>query len=180
MPEWLNPKVAYIGLQEFLGTGGNVLFVIMIATFVMWTFIMERYSYYYFAHKPLMRRLMSEWESRTNPRSWRSRAIRDDLISQVKVKTDQNVGIIKTLVAIAPLLGLLGTVTGMIEVFDVMALSGSSNARLMAGGVFKATIPTMAGMVSALSGLFFTTQLDRRGKRETGHFADALEMGDPS
>lgn len=178
--EWLNPKFAYEGLQDFLGTGGNVLFWIMAATFVMWTFIMERYSYYYFAHKPLKKRLFSEWQSREDKRSWRSNAIRDDLISQVKVKTEQNVGIIKTLVAIAPLLGLLGTVTGMIEVFDVMALSGSSNARLMAGGVFKATIPTMAGMVSALSGLYFTTQLDRRGKRETAHFADSLEIGERS
>ncbi len=178
MPEWLNPRIAYEGLQEFLGTGGNVLFVIMIATFVMWTFIMERYSYYYLAHRPLKKRLLSEWQSRSDKRSWRSRAIRDDLISQVKVKTDQNVGIIKTLVAIAPLLGLLGTVTGMIEVFDVMALSGSSNARLMAGGVFKATIPTMAGMVSALSGLYFSNQLDRRSKRETAYFADALEIGE--
>lgn len=178
MPDWLNPRIAYEGLQEFFGTGGSVLIVIFIATFAMWTFIMERYSYYGFAHKPLIKRLKSEWTSRTDHRSWRSRAIRDDLISQVKFKTDQNVSMIKTLVAIAPLLGLLGTVTGMIEVFDVMALSGSSNARLMAGGVFKATIPTMAGMVSALSGLFFSSQLDRRSKRETAQFADSLEVGE--
>ena len=61
---------------------------------------------------------MNEWNSRENSRSWRSRAIRDDLISQVKAKNrSKRIGIIKTLVAIAPLLGLLGTVTGMIEVF---------------------------------------------------------------
>ena len=54
MPEWLNPKIAYEGLQDFLGTGGNVLIRNYdMATFVMWTFIMERYSYYYFAHKSL-------------------------------------------------------------------------------------------------------------------------------
>jgi len=175
--EWLNPINVYNGLQEFLGTGGNVLFVIMIATFAMWTFIVERYAYYFFAHKPLKKRLKSEWSGRTDRTSWKAHAIRDEMISQVKVKTDTNVGIIKTLVAIAPLLGLLGTVTGMIEVFDVMALSGSSNARLMAGGVFKATIPTMAGMVAALSGLFFSTYMDRRSKRETARFADELELG---
>jgi len=178
MPEWLNPKVAYEGLQQFLGQGGPVLFWIMLATFIMWTFIVERYSYYYFAHKPLKKRLSSEWDARTNKRSWRSRAIRDDLISQVKESSGQNVAIIKTLVAIAPLLGLLGTVTGMINVFDVMALSGSSNARTMAGGVFQATIPTMAGMVSALSGLYFTNQLDRRSKRETALFSDTLDIGE--
>ena len=63
---------------------------------------------------------------------------------------------VKTLVALCPLLGLLGTVTGMIEVFDVMAIAGSGNARAMAAGVSKATIPTMAGMVAAISGLYFS------------------------
>jgi len=81
------------------------------------------------------------------------------------------------LVALLPLLGLLGTVTGMIEVFDVMALSGSSNARLMAGGVFKATIPTMAGMTAALSGLYFSTVLPRWSVRETARFSDELQVG---
>lgn len=163
------------GLQEFLGTGGSILFYIMILTFFMWTFILERFAYYLFAHKPLKARLKAEWDARSDKSSWRAHAIKDELISQVKERTDTNVGIIKTLVALAPLMGLLGTVTGMIEVFDVMALSGSSNARLMAGGVFKATIPTMAGMMAALSGLYFSTVLPRWSARETSRFADDLE-----
>jgi len=165
------------GLQEFLGTGGNVLFVIMIATFAMWTFILERFAYYLFAHKPTKTRLKNEWEARTDKTSWKALAIKDELVSQVKAKTESNVAIIKTLVALAPLLGLLGTVTGMIEVFDVMALSGSSNARLMAGGVFKATIPTMAGMMAALSGLYFSTVMPRWSTRETARFSDELQIG---
>ena len=52
---------------------------------------------------------------------------------------------------LCPLLGLLGTVTGMIEVFNVMAVTGGGDAKSMAGGVERSTIPTMAGMVSALS-----------------------------
>ena len=71
---------------------------------------------------------------------------------------------IKTLVAAAPLFGLLGTVTGMVEVFDVMAITGSSNARAMAAGISKATLPTMSGMVASLSGLFFIAQLESRSK----------------
>jgi biopolymer transport protein ExbB len=173
--DMLNPINVYNGLQEFLGTGGSILFYIMILTFFMWTFILERFAYYLFAHKPLKARLKAEWDARADKESWRAAAIRDELISQVKERTDTNVGIIKTLVALAPLMGLLGTVTGMIEVFDVMALSGSSNARLMAGGVFKATIPTMAGMMAALSGIFFTTALPRWSARETARFADELQ-----
>ena len=61
---------------------------------------------------------------------------------------------IKTLVSLAPLLGLLGTVTGMIGVFEVLATTGGGDARSMAAGVSQATIPTMAGMVAALSGVF--------------------------
>lgn len=173
----MNPINVYNGLQEFLGVGGTVLFVIMIVAFFLWTFILERFAYYLFAHKPTKTRLKNEWDARTDKTSWRALAIRDEMVSQVKERTETNVGIIKTLVALLPLLGLLGTVTGMIEVFDVMALSGSSNARLMAGGVFKATIPTMAGMTAALSGLYFSTVLPRWGIRETARFSDDLQVG---
>ena len=86
--------------------------------------------------------------------------------------------IIKTMVALCPLLGLMGTVTGMIEVFDVMALSGSGNARSMASGVSKATIPTMAGMVGALSGVFLVTVLNQKVNREVEDLEDNLTTGD--
>ena len=72
--------------------------------------------------------------------------------------------------------GLLGTVTGMVEVFDVMAITGSSNPRAMAGGVSKATIPTMSGMVAALSGLYFSFQLARKAQTEVLSLADKLEL----
>ena len=75
-----------------------------------------------------------------------------------------------------PLFGLLGTVTGMIEVFDAMAFSGSGNARSMASGVSKATIPTMAGMVGALSGVFLVTILTRKVETEVELLDDSLTM----
>jgi len=164
------------GLQDFITTGGWVMIPIFVFTFFLWTFILERFAYYGFAHKPLKSRLRAEWDARSDKSSWKAHAIRDELISQVKQRTDTNVLIIKTLVALMPLLGLLGTVTGMIKVFDVMAFSGSSNARLMAGGVFQATIPTMAGMVAALSGLFFSTVFPKWSARETARFADDLSI----
>jgi biopolymer transport protein ExbB len=170
--EFLSPIIN--GLQEFLSDGGWVLSWIMLLAFVLWSCILERAAYYFFAHKPMKRNLRNEWASREDQTSWRAHAIRDELISHVKSRTGQTVGMIKTLVAIAPLLGLLGTVVGMIQVFDVMSLQGSANARLMAGGVFKATIPTMAGMVIALSGLLFPPYFDRKSKRETARFADEL------
>jgi len=62
----------------------------------------------------------------------------------------------------------------MIEVFEVMAISGSSSPRSMAAGVSKATIPTMAGMVAALSGVAMGTYLQRKVGRERALLADHL------
>ena len=63
----------------------------------------------------------------------------------------------------------------MIEVFDVMAIAGSGNTRGMASGVSKATLPTMAGMVAALSGMLFSIQLERVANTEAARVADSLE-----
>jgi biopolymer transport protein ExbB len=87
----------------------------------------------------------------------------------------KNVGLIKVLISICPLLGLLGTVTGMIAVFDVMTYSGGGNARAMAGGVSKATVPTMAGMVAALSGVYFGTWLEHKAQTEAEKLEDQLQ-----
>jgi biopolymer transport protein ExbB len=62
----------------------------------------------------------------------------------------------------------------MIQVFNVMAVAGTSNARLMAGGVSAATIPTMAGLVAALSGYYFAGWLQRRADDEIQKVADLL------
>ena len=87
---------------------------------------------------------------------------------------ERNIPMIQTCVALCPLLGLLGTVTGMVEVFEVMAISGSSNPRSMAAGVSKATVPTMAGMVAALSGIAMSTYLQRKASRDRELIQDHL------
>ncbi|MGD2133973.1 MAG: MotA/TolQ/ExbB proton channel family protein, partial [Maricaulaceae bacterium] len=129
-----------------------------------------------FAHASVERAAINEWTRRDDKRSWYAHAVRDQLISNVREKAQQNVELIKTVIAVAPMLGLLGTVTGMVEVFDVMAISGSSNARAMSAGVSKATIPTMAGMVVALSGFYFGFDLERRAKQRVQELADHLPV----
>ena len=68
------------------------------------------------------------------------------------------------LAAIAPLLGLLGTVTGMISTFDVMAVSGTGNAKAMAGGISEALITTQTGLLVAIPGLCMKDFLARRAR----------------
>ena len=69
------------------------------------------------------------------------------------------------LAGVAPLLGLLGTVTGMIETFDVIALFGTGNARAMAGGISVALVTTQSGLLVAIPGLLLAAALSRRSRR---------------
>jgi biopolymer transport protein ExbB len=163
-------------VREFIERGGNVLLVIAFVTAMMWTLILERFWYFRTAHRAEVRRIQKIWDARADHSSWHAKQIRRVLISELRQHLNSGLGLIGTLVALCPMLGLLGTVTGMIEVFDVMA-TGSGNTRGMAAGVSKATLPTMAGMVAALSGMLFRIQLDRFAGDEAERVADHLEVG---
>ena len=91
-------------------------------------------------------------------------------------KSMLQIPLIQVLVALCPLLGLLGTVLGMIGVFEVIAVSGNDDAQAMARGVYRATIPTMAGLVVALSGIYFTVRLRRLADHETSRLMDSLTL----
>lgn len=67
-----------------------------------------------------------------------------------------------TIAAIAPLMGLLGTVIGMIDVFTVIMLEGTGNAGVLAGGISKALITTAAGLTVAIPSLIFHRHFSRR------------------
>ena len=152
-------------IQNFMSRGGWVLYLIFFIIFVLWLLIIERLWYFQFNFKKDAQLVLNKWGKRpfATPQSsslyfrmWRA-----DL-SILSQRLNNNISNIKTLVALCPLLGLLGTVTGMITVFEVMAAVGTGNARLMASGISMATIPTMAGMVGALSGIYISRVLENR------------------
>lgn len=161
-------------VSDFINRGGDVLIVIFIVTAAMWTLILERQYYFRIAYPEMRDSVLERWHERGDQLSWRAHQIRALWISEASTELNRSISLINTLVALCPLLGLLGTVTGMIEVFDVMATAGNSNARAMASGVSKATIPTMAGMVAALSGLYFSVQLQRFAKDQSEELADQM------
>ena len=153
-------------LLAFMEQGGEVLWLIAALLFVMWTLIFERVWYLKFAWKQDATKVSAKWEGRAERKSWEAKQIRSMLLSQASMQINQFMPMIKAMVALCPLLGLLGTVWGMIEVFNVMAVTGGGDAKSMAEGVQKATIPTMAGMVAALSGVFANTYVTRIAQRE--------------
>lgn len=163
-------------IKAFVESGGEVLILIAILTFVMWTLIFERLWYFKGSLKRDVQGALDTWEARPERQSWNAHQIRYALISRVSENVRSNMSMIETLVSLAPLFGLLGTVWGMIEVFNVLAITGGGDAKSMASGVSKATIPTMAGMVAALSGVFGNTLVTRIAERENQLLADHLTM----
>ena len=165
---------AWADVVEFLERGGDVLLAVLALMLVMWVLIIERFLYYRLGHPKLEDAIVSRWEARRERRSWEAHEIRQAMIADADINLKHSLSMIKALVAVCPLLGLLGTVTGMIEVFDVMAYIGTGSARSMANGISRATIPTMAGMVGALIGVFAVTLLERRARIMRIHLEDQL------
>ena len=71
---------------------------------------------------------------------------------------------ITILAATAPLMGLLGTVTGMVATFDVIALFGTGNAKALSGGISQALITTQSGLLVGIPGFFMSRLLSRRAQ----------------
>ena len=161
-------------LLAFMDSGGPVLWILFLLSLFLWSLIIERYWYFVWGYPRRLAEIQREWRARSERSSWFAAKVRQAMIADVNLQLQRNLLLIKSLIAVCPLLGLLGTVTGMIHVFDVMTLLGNGNARAMADGVSLATIPTMAGMVIALSGLFFSSYLERRVVLETQKAADSL------
>lgn len=166
---------AYLAILRFMEMGGDVLWLIAIITFLMWTLIFERFWFFLTEHKTMVKDATERWEGRSERNSWSAHQVREALISDATERITGSLPIIQTCVALCPLFGLLGTVTGMIAVFDAMATQGG-NARSMAAGVSMATIPTMSGMIASLSGLVGSTWLRRKVEFETELFEDHLTL----
>ena len=170
-------EAIFIAIRTFMEAGGQVLYLIAAATFVMWALIFERAWYLRKDHLEDVDVALVYWEGRKERSSWNARMIRQGLISEVNTKLSANMGFIKTLISLLPLLGLLGTVTGMVQVFEAMNTSGG-NARTMAAGVSAATIPTMSGMVATLSGVLANTFLSSKVQVESDSMENTLTLDD--
>lgn len=165
-------------IRSFIELGGSVLYFIALVLFIMWACIIERLVYIWTVHPKNVKKAVNLWNQRDDHGSWYAHQIRERIISVVSQGLDKRIDIIQTCVALCPLLGLLGTVTGMIAVFSSMSDSGAGSARTMAAGVSQATVPTMAGMVAAISGVALAAYLKRKAASEREILGEHLELAD--
>ena len=149
-------------LADLLELGGPVLGIILFIAFTMWVLLFERLFYVYAEFPQELRLATQRWQQYRDKTSWYAQQRRKALSGALSSKLSRNFSLISTLIKICPLLGLLGTVLGMLEVFDALAATGSNNPRSMAAGVSKATVSTLGGMVVAIFGLLAISVFERR------------------
>ena len=161
-------------LFQFFQRGGDVLYLIFILGIVITFLMFEKIWYLGFEHQSVIDTFVGDWKERTDKQSFDSLAIREMMISNAAFKINKNVDLMKVCVMVAPLFGLFGTITGMIEVFYLLAVTGGGDAKAMAGGVSKAIIPPMAGLAVALIGNFAQQYIRNITQRESDMLYDKL------
>ena len=116
-------------LLDFMAQGGPVLYWLLALCVLLWSLILDRLWYFYREMPKRNQVIAEQWQQRQRINGWNARKIRAALISQQQQAAEQHLSFIGILIAVCPLMGLLGTVTGMVHVFDVLAITGTGNAR---------------------------------------------------
>ncbi len=182
-------QTSALRLEAFLRTGGPVMVPLVIVSLAMWLMIIERAVFFARLQRrdmsardalghvtegrmPDLRRhhgiaalLAADFLRRRSGRRNLDRFLLDETVNRLRRGLSAHLSLIGVLAAVAPLLGLLGTVTGMIATFDVLAVFGTGNARAMAGGISEALITTQTGLLVAIPGLYMKGFLDRRARQ---------------
>jgi biopolymer transport protein ExbB len=174
-------------LLEFAKTGGWVMIPVGVTSLLMWTLIGERLLTFrrlgrrdlgvqdavhavqgapvnHFGHGLRATLVRNFVRKRTGNRDL-DRRILTECAMKMRPSIERNLAVIAVLGSIAPLLGLLGTVSGMITTFTVIAQLGTGNARPLAGGISEALVATEAGLLVAIPGLLMSVALSRRAER---------------
>ncbi len=134
---------------------GVVIWAILAIAFLLWFMLIQRALLLYRYAQADVQRFFPAWSFCCGALEGRSAHNAEAIFSQGLHGLLHRYGReINMLIALCPMVGLLGTVMGMITLFHQMALTEGSQVSAFADGIFKAIIPTMASMVVALSGLF--------------------------
>jgi biopolymer transport protein ExbB len=159
-------------ISDLIEGGGPWVNWIFLNGVLLWMLTIERFWYFRRVLPAEAKAALEKWKARPNKESWTSRQIRRAMLSRLNQGMTASLPLLRALVPLAPLLGLIGTVSGMLEVFDSMSLRGSADARSMASGVSHAMICTMTGLAVSISGLYPAFYFTARAQRETELLAD--------
>lgn len=137
--------------------GGRVIYFIAFVVFAIWTIVVERAVFLFkfsVRKEAVAEKIVKKTDRLFSVRGSQARlsSVRAGEAARLASEVLRPMVFIRSLVAVCPLLGLLGTVTGMMHIFDSISLFGTGNSRAILSAVSHTTIPTMAGMLAGLFG----------------------------
>ncbi len=159
----------------FLSNASGIFWVIMLLSVVMWWHIARMYLLFWRQFPALSQHYQVAWQPWRTESHRLAIAVREGFISDMKSQLTQDLTLIKTLTAVLPLLGLLGTVDGMIDNFAVLSDSVGVS-ELFSSGIAQALLTTLAGLVTGVSGLYFCHRLSKRAELLTLTLARQLKV----
>lgn len=142
--------------------GGPVMPYILLLSMIMWVLILERYWFLRVQYPRLFKYAQTEWAERKEYRSRTARRLRAQKVASLTLLARRFLPFIRILIQVLPLLGLLGTVTGLIHTFEVITVFGGTNRSGIAAGISEALVATLSGLLTAISGLYFSVSLESR------------------
>lgn len=172
-------------MESYIRSGGVVMFPIIGVSFIMWILIINRayvmrrlsikniprreagklirenrmpHKKYQGANSLLVREFLLERTGNSELDGY----ILDETVIRLIASMDRYLALITVLSSVAPLLGLLGTVVGMMATFEVITVYGTGNARAMASGISVALITTQTGLLVSIPGLYMSGFLNKR------------------
>jgi len=197
----------WLGIADYLERGGPLMLPLILVSLVMWYLILLQLRLVWQVNRrdlgidealavvrerrvvpaalrgtPLCH-LLGHFLAVAGSDRRRNRALLESLIAKENRRLGRYLVYIFVLASIAPLLGLLGTVLGMISTFDVIAVFGTGNPKALANGISEALITTQSGLFVSIPGLFLAGFLRRRvgriGQRLDEFRAAALQIVAP-
>ena len=178
----------YYIIENYLASGGIVMVPLLTGSGVMWVLIINRLFFFRRLYRKNMSReraaqyiredetpasadyrgviamLVTEFQRRRTGNMEIDRSILDETVMAVISKLNRHLALVGGIAKASPLMGLLGTVTGMIATFDIMSVFGTGNARAMSAGISEALITTQTGLLIAIPGLYAHNFLNRRAE----------------
>lgn len=158
-------------LADLFHRGGDLLWVIFWFSTFLWTLLLERW-WFLSRQLPLWRKeILKEWSRFRHLEGKARRVAYEAFLTIFEERLGRVFPAMQAVAKMLPLLGLLGTTSGISKVFEAMALFGSGNPRAMATGISEALITTLAGLTTALAGIFVLNRLESRLREIRHHFA---------
>ena len=149
-------------LDELFIKGGPVLYLLFFISFLISYILVKKYIFIFIDKNKWSGEKLDNFIIKNPPENINLKYVEKTFISEMKRTSNENIKLLDGLIGMCPMIGLLGTVYGMIEVFEVLSFLGTGNPRAMSSGVAKATIPTMASMVITIISLYFRQDITGR------------------